>query len=242
MSSADPRVRLHSNRVFYATPEEVDPRPVGRPRRHGRKFDLKDPASWPEPTCEHRCESDDYGPVRVRCWAGLHPKTRRIGERYGCERAPVVRGCVVLVEVGKLPRAVCIEDAPAVGRSRSARRSHMHPPHRPPRAPDASPRREHPASWPTRLPQRVLYLREGLLYGVVVRRVGWQEHDAGSPFLDQLSHPRTPMHREVVHHHDLSVRAVALGTDSRAPSDKARRTPAQRSPRCSTTARSPPRA
>jgi hypothetical protein len=97
-------VRLHSNRVFYAAPEEVEPRPVGRPRRHGKRFDLKDPASWPEPTREHRCESDDYGSVRVRCWAGLHPKTRRIGERYGCKRAPVVRGTVVLVEVGKLPR------------------------------------------------------------------------------------------------------------------------------------------
>jgi hypothetical protein len=97
-------VRLHSNRVFYAAPEEVEPKPVGRPRRHGKKFDLKDPASWPEPACQHRCESDDYGTVRVRCWPGLHPKTRRIGERYGCERAPVVRGTVVLVEVGKLPR------------------------------------------------------------------------------------------------------------------------------------------
>jgi DDE superfamily endonuclease len=97
-------VRLHSNRVFYADPEPSFPRPVGRPRRHGKKFDLKDPASWPEPTREHRCESDDYGSVRVRCWAGLHPKTRRIGERYGCEAAPVVRGTVVLVEVGKLPR------------------------------------------------------------------------------------------------------------------------------------------
>ena len=84
-------VRLHSNRVFYAAPEEVDPRPVGRPRRHGEKFDLKDPGSWPEPVCEHRCESDDYGSVRVRCWADLHPKTRRIGERYGCERAPARR-------------------------------------------------------------------------------------------------------------------------------------------------------
>jgi hypothetical protein len=97
-------LRLHSNRVFYADPEPSFPRPVGRPRRHGKKFDLKDPASWPEPTREHRCESDDYGSVRVRCWAGLHPKTRRIGERYGCEAAPVVRGTVVLVEVGKLPR------------------------------------------------------------------------------------------------------------------------------------------
>ncbi len=97
-------VRLHSNRVFYAEPEPPSPRPVGRPRRHGKKFDLKEPASWPEPWAEHRCESDDYGSVRVRCWSGLHPKTRRIGERYGCEKAPVVQGCVVLVEVGKLPK------------------------------------------------------------------------------------------------------------------------------------------
>jgi len=97
-------VRLHSNRVFYADPEPSFPRPVGRPRRHGKKFDLKDSAMWPEPAREHRCDSDDYGTVRVRCWSGLHPKTRRIGERYGCERAPVVRGSVVLVEVGKLPR------------------------------------------------------------------------------------------------------------------------------------------
>jgi hypothetical protein len=97
-------VRLHSNRVFYAEPETPQKMPVGRPRRHGERFDLKDPASWPEPRAEHRCESGDYGSVRVRCWPGLHPKTRRIGKRYGCERAPVVRGTVVLVEVGKLPR------------------------------------------------------------------------------------------------------------------------------------------
>ena len=97
-------MRLHSNRVFYAAPEEVEPKPVGRPRRHGKRFDLKDPASWPGPTRQHRCESADYGSVRLRAWSGLHPKTRRIGERYGCKRAPVVRGTVVLVEVGKLPK------------------------------------------------------------------------------------------------------------------------------------------
>lgn len=97
-------VRLHSNRVFYADPEEDGPRPVGRPRRHGEKFDLHDPETWPEPSAEHRCENDAYGPVRVRAWANLHPKTRRIGERYGCDAAPVVKGTVVLVEVSKLPR------------------------------------------------------------------------------------------------------------------------------------------
>jgi len=36
-------VRLHSNRAFYADPEDVEPRPVGRPRLHGKKFALPDP-------------------------------------------------------------------------------------------------------------------------------------------------------------------------------------------------------
>ena len=97
-------VRLHSNRAFYADPEEVEPRPVGRPRRHGSKFALPDPETWPEPARQLSCLTGDYGEVRVRAWSGLHPKTRRIGERYGCERAPVVRGTVILVEVAKLPR------------------------------------------------------------------------------------------------------------------------------------------
>ncbi len=97
-------VRRHSNRTFYAAPDEVEPRPVGRPRRHGSKFALPDPGTWTPPSAEHRCRTEDYGSVRVRAWSGLHPKTRRIGERYGCERAPVVRGTVVLVEVDKLPR------------------------------------------------------------------------------------------------------------------------------------------
>jgi hypothetical protein len=97
-------VRLHSNRTFYAAPEEAEPRPVGRPCRHGKKFALPDPETWTPPSAEYRCRTEDYGLVRVRAWSGLHPKTRRIGERYGCDKAPVVRGTVVLVEVGKLPR------------------------------------------------------------------------------------------------------------------------------------------
>ena len=97
-------VRLHSNHVFYADPETRQKRPVGRPRRHGAKFDLDDTGTWPEPTYEQRCEDKDYGPVRVRARTKLHPKTHRIGERYGCQRAPVVKGTVVLVEVSRLPR------------------------------------------------------------------------------------------------------------------------------------------
>jgi hypothetical protein len=99
-------VGLHSNRTFfYAAPEEGNPRPVGRPRRHAKKFALPDPETWTTPTAEsRRWEDDAYGSVRVRAWSGLHPKTRRIGERYGCERALVVRGTVILVEVSQLPR------------------------------------------------------------------------------------------------------------------------------------------
>ncbi len=97
-------VLLHSNRTFYAVSEEVEPRPVGRPRHHGKRFSLPDPETWSEPAHEHRCRTEDYGSVRVRAWSGLHPKTRRIGERYGCERAPVVRGTLILVEVNRLPR------------------------------------------------------------------------------------------------------------------------------------------
>jgi hypothetical protein len=87
-------VRLHSNRAFYADPEEVEKRLVGRPRRHGKKFVLPDPETWPEPAHEYRRTTEDYGEGRVRAWPGLHPKTRCIAERYGCERAPVVRDTV----------------------------------------------------------------------------------------------------------------------------------------------------
>ena len=41
-------VRLHSDRVFYADPEPPARPRVGRPFRHGERFDLKDPETWPE--------------------------------------------------------------------------------------------------------------------------------------------------------------------------------------------------
>jgi hypothetical protein len=97
-------VRLHSGRTFYADPKPPFKRPVGRPFRHGKKFDLKDPSAWHMPTCERLESTADYGTVRVRAWSGLHPKTRRAAERYGSDSARVVAGTVALVEVGRLPR------------------------------------------------------------------------------------------------------------------------------------------
>ncbi len=96
-------VRLHSDRVFYSDPETLKKRPVGRPFRHGKRFDLKEPETWPKPSFEGRSLTGDYGAVRVRAWSGLHPKTRRAAERYGSESAVVVKGTVMLVEVERLP-------------------------------------------------------------------------------------------------------------------------------------------
>ena len=96
-------VRLRAGRRFYADPEGP-PAKTGRPRRHGPKFDCKDPNSWPEPTHEHLCENDHYGKVRVRAWAKLHPKVRLHEGRGSRGPLPIVRGTLVLVEVGRLPR------------------------------------------------------------------------------------------------------------------------------------------
>lgn len=97
-------VRLHCTRAFYADPLTPERRPVGRPFVHGEKFDLKDPETWHEPSAEYTSEDTGYGKVRARAWSGLHPKTRRAGERYGSQSAAVVKGTVVLVEVERLPR------------------------------------------------------------------------------------------------------------------------------------------
>lgn len=96
-------VRLRWGRCFYADPEGPSA-PTGRPRRHGKKLDCKEPATWPEPTHEYLCENESYGTVRVRAWAKLHPKVRLHEGRGSRGPLPIVRGTLVLVEVGRLPR------------------------------------------------------------------------------------------------------------------------------------------
>jgi hypothetical protein len=97
-------VRLRADRCFYADPPPATPSPQGgRPRKHGPKFACKDPTTWPAPTTERRVEDAQYGTVRVRAWAGLHPKQQNHPGRGTRKTRPIVRGSVVLVEVGRLP-------------------------------------------------------------------------------------------------------------------------------------------
>jgi len=103
-------VRLRSGRCFYADP--LSPvecgtgrgTPGGRPRRHGRKFECYNPATWPTPTIEHQCQDAQYGTVRVRGWCGLHPKTQNHPTHGSRQPRPISKGTLVLVEVSRLPR------------------------------------------------------------------------------------------------------------------------------------------
>ena len=98
-------VRLRAGRCFYADPPPAAPSPKGgRPRRHGAKLDCADPATRPEPDAEHAAEDGAYGGVRVRAWAGLHPKQQEHAGRGSRRPRPIVRGALVLVEVQRLPR------------------------------------------------------------------------------------------------------------------------------------------
>jgi hypothetical protein len=97
-------VRLRADRCLYADPPPAAPPPKGgRPRKHGAKFACKAPATWPAPTAEHVADDEQYGTVRVRAWAGLHPKQQNHPGRGTRKTRPIVRGTVVLVEVSRLP-------------------------------------------------------------------------------------------------------------------------------------------
>ena len=63
-----------------------------------------DPSTWPEPSTEHACEDAGYGSVRVRAWAGLHPKVHNHEGRGSRGPLPIVVGTLILVEVERLPR------------------------------------------------------------------------------------------------------------------------------------------
>jgi hypothetical protein len=96
-------VRLRSDRCFYADPPPRPPGAGGRPRRHGAKFALADPTTWPSPTATLACQDDQYGSVTVQAWAGLHPKQQRHpGHGSGGPR-PIVRGTVIRVQVERIP-------------------------------------------------------------------------------------------------------------------------------------------
>lgn len=63
-----------------------------------------EPSTWPEPSMDHECEDTGYGALRVRAWAGMHPKVRAHEGRGSRGPLPIVVGRLILVEVERLPR------------------------------------------------------------------------------------------------------------------------------------------
>lgn len=96
-------VRLRKDRCFSADPDPATAARTGRPPPHGHTFDCTAPASWLPPTAELHTEDPQYGTVRVRAWAGLHPKQQNHPGRGTKKTRPVVRGTVILVAMSRLP-------------------------------------------------------------------------------------------------------------------------------------------
>jgi hypothetical protein len=96
-------IRLRKNRRFRRDPL---PRPsvIGRPRRHGPGFDLKDEATWGAPDACYRARDRVYGQVAVQAWAGLHPRITRRGRWAQAGPLPIIRGWVIRVQVSTMPK------------------------------------------------------------------------------------------------------------------------------------------
>lgn len=66
--------RLRRDRVLYRpAPPASTPR-RGRPRKHGSRFDFKDPATWGQPDEVAAFADEHDGQVRLERWNGLHER------------------------------------------------------------------------------------------------------------------------------------------------------------------------
>ena len=82
-------VRVKGDRVFYADPP-ARACGKGRPRRHGTRFDCKNPATWGPPHAQLAARDSAYGTVTVAAWAGLHPQLAARGRWAGRGQLPIV--------------------------------------------------------------------------------------------------------------------------------------------------------
>jgi len=72
---ADLLLRLASNRCVFGVPPAYSGR--GAPRKHGHKFKLNAPETWPEPTTSIEITDPKIGRVRVTHWHDFHFRASR---------------------------------------------------------------------------------------------------------------------------------------------------------------------
>lgn len=97
--------RVRADRVFYsAAPAHHPDGQVGRPRKHGARFELGMPDLLPAPDEQLGASNPRYGAVRVSAWHGLHQKlNRQAGWATFTGVLPIVAGTVIRVQVQHLP-------------------------------------------------------------------------------------------------------------------------------------------
>ena len=110
--------RVRGDRVYYTCPPPhpapnpgtsgagVEPQraTVGRPARHGRRFKLDAPATWPAPDEQLRGYNRRYGSVTVAAWHGLHQKlARQAGWAGFTGELPIVEATLIRIKVARLP-------------------------------------------------------------------------------------------------------------------------------------------
>jgi hypothetical protein len=96
--------RVRSDRV-YRLDAQPDPRgKPGRPTRHGPRFQLADPDTWPVPDAEGSASTHRYGMADIRAWHRLHPTlTHRSGWIGHDGELPILPGTLIRLEVEHLP-------------------------------------------------------------------------------------------------------------------------------------------
>jgi hypothetical protein len=96
--------RLRSNQVFHAEPDPTPGR--GRPRRHGVRIKLNDPATLSTPDRTTTITSSRYGQVHLSAWDQRHRRLVRGADSYWTEYdgpLPIVAGSVIRIQVEHLP-------------------------------------------------------------------------------------------------------------------------------------------
>ncbi|MFD5610580.1 NF041680 family putative transposase [Kitasatospora sp. NPDC127060] len=105
--------RLHSDRVLrLPKPAHVYAPKGGRPPKHGPRFKLADPTTWPEPAATTWNDTVRYGKANAMAWDRIHPYlTHRSAWIDDDGELPLVEGTLVRLKVDHLPRD---RDAPPV--------------------------------------------------------------------------------------------------------------------------------
>jgi hypothetical protein len=68
---ADKIMRLRPNRCLWTAPPLIQAK-KGRPRKHGDKFQLSDPETWPTPLETLELDDQKWGKIEIKHWTGLH--------------------------------------------------------------------------------------------------------------------------------------------------------------------------